>query len=68
MLASRTAGRLANLVSSQEIVDSTGRPYIHEIRPSAKTFLVRCASAGFRPSMSSVARVVSVVIGTWKTW
>ena len=31
-------------------------------------FLVRCASAGFSPSISSVARVVIVVIGTRKSW
>ncbi len=62
------AGLAANLASSQEIVASIGRPYIHEIRPRAKRFLVRCASAGFSPSMSSVARVVNVVIGTCRTW
>ncbi len=62
------AGRLANFASSQEIVAFPGRPYIHEIRPRAKRFLVRCASAGLRFSISSVARVVSVVIGTSKVW
>ena len=57
MFAALIAGRLANFASSQVIVSSTGRPYIQEIRPSAKRFLVRCASAGLSPSMSSVARV-----------
>ena len=31
-------------------------------------FLVRCPSAGLRPSMSSVARVAIEVIGTRKSW
>ena len=62
------AGFLANFASSHEIDGSGGRPYIQETRPSAKTFLVRWPSAGFSPSISSVARVAIEVIGTRKTW
>ena len=58
--------RLANFVSIHSIVGSTGRVYIHEMRPSAKKFLERSASRGFTPS-SFVASSVIDVIGTWIT-
>ena len=65
-LASRTCGRDENRWSIHSIVGSTGRVYIHEMRPSAKKFFERSASRGFTPS-SLHASSVMVVIGTWIT-
>ncbi len=67
MLASATSGAEANFVSSQSIVASVGREYIHDMRPSANMFFARCLS--LLPSgLSSSAPTVIVVMGTSKTW
>ena len=57
-LACAIAGRLANFVSRKLIVDSVGRPYSHDIRPSANMFLARSASRGVTPSTSPSAPTV----------
>ena len=67
-LASRIGGLAANFSSIHSTVVLVGRPYMNEISPSAKRFLARWASAGLMPSMPSVDRTVSVVIGTRMTW
>src|SRR4029078_986430 len=66
MLASRTCGREENFDSIHSTVGSTGRVYIHEMRPSAKKFFDRSASRGLTPS-SLHASSVSEVIGTCTT-
>ncbi len=58
-----TPGRVENFCSIQRWVTSVGRPYSHEITPSANRFLARPASRVVTSSIPSTARVVSVVIG-----
>ena len=55
------------LSRSTRCVGSTGRVYIHEMRPRAKKFFDRSASRGLTPS-SLHASSVRLVIGTWITW
>ena len=59
-------GRDENFCSIHSIVGSTGRVYIHEMRPRAKKFFERSASRGFTPSSLHASSVI-VVIGTWIT-
>ena len=42
-------------------VGSTGRVYIHEIKPSAKKFLERSASRGFTPCSATASRVIWLI-------
>ena len=58
-----TAGRLANFCSIQRLVPSVGRPYSHEITPSANRFLARPASRVEASSICSTAATVKAVIG-----
>src|SRR5262249_1973041 len=62
-LACMTAGRLANFCSIQRLVPSTGRPYSHEITPSANKFLALPASRVDASSTDSTAATVRDVIG-----
>ncbi len=62
--ASAIAGRFANFVFRKSIVDSIGRPYSHDISPSANMFFARSASRGVTPSISLSAPTVIVVSGT----
>ena len=45
-------------------VVSVGRPYSHDMRPSAKKFFERSASRGVMPSTSFSASTVIVLSGT----
>jgi hypothetical protein len=63
VLASATSGLATNRRWIHSSVGSTGRVYIHEIRPRAKKFLDRSASRGLTPS-GVTAPLVSEVIGT----
>ena len=58
------SGRFANFDSRNSIVDSTGRPYSHDISPSANMFFARSASRGVTPSISFRAFTVIDVSGT----
>ncbi len=60
-------GFLANFFSSQAIVGSSGREYIHEITPSASMFLLRSASFLLTPDSLTASTVIEV-IGIWTTW
>ena len=67
--ASAISGRLApNFASRKSIVGSIGRPYSHDISPSANMFFERSASRGVTPSTSFSAPTVSDVSGTPCTW
>jgi hypothetical protein len=58
--ASRISGDLANRRSRNAIVDSVGRPYIHESIPSANMFFARAASLRDRPNSLTASTVMSV--------
>ncbi len=59
-LASRMSGTLAKRRSRNVIVDSVGRPYIQESRPSANMFLARAASLRDRPNSLTASTVMPV--------
>jgi hypothetical protein len=54
------SGTLANRRSRKPIVDSVGRPYIHETRPSANMFFARAASLRDRPNSLTASTVIPV--------
>ena len=60
MLASRMSGTLANRLVRNAVVDSVGRPYIHDSRPSANMFLAREASLRERPNSFTASMVIPV--------
>jgi len=69
MFAAAISGRFApNLSWRKPTVTSTGRPYSHDISPSANMFFERSASRGVTPAMSFRAPTVSVVSGTLCSW
>ena len=55
------SGLLANLDSRKAIVDSTGRLYSQESRPSANMFLARSASLRVMSNSSSALTVIEVI-------
>src|SRR5262245_20147448 len=63
VLASATSGRATKRRVIHSSVGSTGRVYIHEMRPRAKKFLDRSASRGLTPS-GVTAPFVREVMGT----
>ena len=63
MFASAISGRLPNFASMKSSVVSIGRPYSHDISPSAKKFFARSASRGVTPSTAFSASTVIVVSG-----
>ena len=68
MFASAISGRFANFAFRNDTVASTGRPYSHDMSPSANMFFERSASRDVTPSTSFSAPTVSVVRGTECTW
>ena len=67
-LAAAISGRFANFFCRKSVVDSVGRPYSHDIRPSANMFFARSASRGVTPSISLRAPTVIDVSCTACTW
>ena len=59
MLASRMSAALAKRRSRNAIVDSVGRPYIHDSRPSANMFFARLASLRDSPNSLTASTVMS---------
>ena len=57
-----------NFSCRNSTVASTGRPYSHDMSPSANMFFERSASRGVTPSISFSAPTVSVVSGTLCSW
>ncbi len=54
------SGALANRRSRNAIVDSVGRPYIHDSSPSANMFFARLASLRDSPNSFTASTVMSV--------
>ncbi len=67
MLAARMSGLAENFDSRNANVDSVGRWYSHDSRPSANMFFARSASF-FDTSMPSTAATVIEVSPTRCTW
>ena len=63
VFASTISGRFANFDAMKSIVCSVGRPYSHDISPSAKKFFERSASRDVIPSTSFSASTVIEVSG-----
>jgi hypothetical protein len=61
--ASAISGRFANFVRMNSSVFSVGRPYSHDISPSAKKFFERSASREVTPSIPFSASTVIDVSG-----
>jgi hypothetical protein len=68
VFASTISGRFANLRRMKSTVPSVGRPYSHDIRPSAKKFFERSASREVTPSIPFSASIVIAVSGIECTW
>ena len=67
-LASRMSGAFAKRRSRNAIVDSVGRPYIHESMPSANMFFARLASLRERPNSLTASTVMSVSSIAWRSY
>ena len=65
MLASRMSGTLPKRLVRKLIVDSVGRPYIHESSPSANMFFAREASLRERPNSLTASTVMPVRSTLW---
>ena len=60
MFASRIAGTFAKRRVRKSMVESVGRPYIHETRPRANMFFARAASLRERPNSLTASTVIPV--------
>ena len=60
MLASRMSSTRANRFWRKATVDSVGRPYIQDSRPSANMFFARAASLRDRPNSLTASTVIPV--------
>ena len=67
-LASRMSGTFAKRFSRKLIVDSVGRPYIHDSSPSANMFLARAASLRESPNSLTAATVMPVRSMGWTAY
>ncbi len=60
MFASRMSATFANRFDRNAMVESVGRPYIHDSSPSANMFLARAASLRDRPNSLTASTVMPV--------
>ena len=60
MFASRMSATFANRFERNAMVESVGRPYIHDSRPSANMFFARAASLRDRPNSLTASTVMPV--------
>ena len=67
MFAATSSGRAANFFSRNRSVDSYGREYIHESRPSANMFFARSASFLDTSMFASAPMVMEVSATGWMT-